>query len=129
MKNVTDSFVSLGYWPSARSFKFNTNILATTLINLSAVLRVLIFFGKGVCVSCLFQELVGSNQLYFFLFFFLITRKDGVHDLTNPSSETNTFDVISHSKISICLLWIWIPGIDKPFLHLINQEDMILHYS
>ena len=56
MKNVTDSFVSLGHWPSAGSFGFNTDILATNLINLSVVLGVLIFFGKGVCASCLFQE-------------------------------------------------------------------------
>nr|YP_010522638.1 ATPase I subunit [Isodon leucophyllus]YP_010524750.1 ATPase I subunit [Isodon weisiensis]UXP80111.1 ATPase I subunit [Isodon leucophyllus]UXP82839.1 ATPase I subunit [Isodon weisiensis] len=48
MKNVTDSFVSLGYWPSAGSFGFNTDILATNLINLSVVIGVLIFFGKGV---------------------------------------------------------------------------------
>nr|UYP38821.1 ATP synthase CF0 subunit I [Aletris obovata] len=48
MKSVTDSFVSLGHWPSAGSFGFNTDILATNLINLSVVLGVLIFFGKGV---------------------------------------------------------------------------------
>nr|YP_010725113.1 CF0 subunit I [Xeronema callistemon]AEX93701.1 ATP synthase CF0 B chain [Xeronema callistemon]WDW32326.1 CF0 subunit I [Xeronema callistemon] len=48
MKNVTNSFVSLGHWPSAESFGFNTDILATNLINLSVVLGVLIFFGKGV---------------------------------------------------------------------------------
>ncbi|XP_052621977.1 ATP synthase subunit b, chloroplastic-like [Lactuca sativa] len=48
MKNVTDSFVSLGHWPFAGSFGFNTDILATNLINLSVVLGVLIFFGKGV---------------------------------------------------------------------------------
>nr|ARD04294.1 ATP synthase CF0 subunit I [Potentilla tilingii] len=48
MKNVTDSFLSLGYWPSAGSFGFNTDIFATNLINLSVVLGVLIFFGKGV---------------------------------------------------------------------------------
>ena len=45
MKNVTDSFLSLGYWPSAG---FNTDIFATNLINLSVVLGVLIFFGRGV---------------------------------------------------------------------------------
>ena len=56
MKNVTDSFVSLGNWPSAGGFGFNTDILATNPINLSVVLGVLIFFGKGVCASCLFQE-------------------------------------------------------------------------
>nr|YP_009682091.1 ATP synthase CF0 subunit I [Physochlaina orientalis]QDQ38404.1 ATP synthase CF0 subunit I [Physochlaina orientalis]QJS33223.1 ATP synthase CF0 B subunit [Physochlaina physaloides] len=48
MKNVTDPFVSLGHWPSAGSFGFNTDILATNPINLSVVLGVLIFFGKGV---------------------------------------------------------------------------------
>nr|YP_009517793.1 ATP synthase CF0 subunit I [Pseudostellaria longipedicellata]AYD72875.1 ATP synthase CF0 subunit I [Pseudostellaria longipedicellata] len=48
MKNVTDSFVFLGHWPSAESFGVNTNILATNLINLSVVIGVLIFFGKGV---------------------------------------------------------------------------------
>nr|QPF96402.1 ATP synthase CF0 subunit I [Biancaea sappan] len=48
MKNITDSFLSLGYWPSAGSFGFNTDILATNPINLSVVLGVLIFFGKGV---------------------------------------------------------------------------------
>nr|YP_009973193.1 ATP synthase CF0 B subunit [Leucosceptrum canum]QNH92168.1 ATP synthase CF0 B subunit [Leucosceptrum canum] len=48
MKNVTDSFVSLGHWPSAGSFGFNTDILATNPINLSVVIGVLIFFGKGV---------------------------------------------------------------------------------
>nr|AHB24925.1 ATPase subunit I [Sedum alfredii] len=48
MKNVTDSVVYLGYWSSAGSFGFNTDILATNLINLSVVLGVLIFFGKGV---------------------------------------------------------------------------------
>jgi F-type H+-transporting ATPase subunit b len=56
MKNIIDSFVSLGHWSSAGSFGFNTDILATNPINLSVVLGVLIFFGKGVCASCLFQE-------------------------------------------------------------------------
>nr|YP_010419614.1 ATP synthase CF0 subunit I [Laportea mooreana]USG53314.1 ATP synthase CF0 subunit I [Laportea mooreana] len=44
----TDSFLSMGYWSSAGSFGFNTDIFATNLINLSVVLGVLIFFGKGV---------------------------------------------------------------------------------
>nr|YP_010845864.1 CF0 subunit I [Spathoglottis aurea]WES13693.1 CF0 subunit I [Spathoglottis aurea] len=48
MKNITDSFVSVRHWPSAGSFEFNTDILATNPINLSVVLGVLIFFGKGV---------------------------------------------------------------------------------
>nr|YP_010383506.1 ATP synthase CF0 B subunit [Cleidiocarpon cavaleriei]UEQ13083.1 ATP synthase CF0 B subunit [Cleidiocarpon cavaleriei] len=53
MKNVTDSFVSLGHWPSAGSFGLNTDILATNPINLSVVLGVLIFFGKGVLTDLL----------------------------------------------------------------------------
>nr|YP_009968474.1 CF0 subunit I [Galega officinalis]QMX77678.1 CF0 subunit I [Galega officinalis] len=48
MKNITDSFLCLSYWPSAGSFGFDTDILATNLINLSVVIGVLIFFGKGV---------------------------------------------------------------------------------
>nr|YP_009861360.1 ATP synthase CF0 B subunit [Zamioculcas zamiifolia]QIU83050.1 ATP synthase CF0 B subunit [Zamioculcas zamiifolia] len=48
MKSVTDSFISLGHWPSAGGFGFNTDILATNPINLSVVLGVLIYFGKGV---------------------------------------------------------------------------------
>nr|YP_001123359.1 ATP synthase CF0 B subunit [Capsella bursa-pastoris]YP_010895588.1 ATP synthase CF0 B subunit [Capsella orientalis]A4QKH8.1 RecName: Full=ATP synthase subunit b, chloroplastic; AltName: Full=ATP synthase F(0) sector subunit b; AltName: Full=ATPase subunit I [Capsella bursa-pastoris]AMC30724.1 ATP synthase CF0 B subunit [Capsella bursa-pastoris]QIZ11641.1 ATP synthase CF0 subunit I [Capsella bursa-pastoris]WJZ19579.1 ATP synthase CF0 B subunit [Capsella orientalis]WQM21854.1 ATP synthase CF len=48
MKNLTDSFVYLGHWPSAGSFGFNTDILATNPINLSVVFGVLVFFGKGV---------------------------------------------------------------------------------
>nr|YP_010175854.1 AtpF [Scleromitrion brachypodum]QSM34948.1 AtpF [Scleromitrion brachypodum] len=48
MKNVTDSLVFLSRWPSAGSFGFNIDILSTNIINLSVVLGVLIFFGKGV---------------------------------------------------------------------------------
>nr|YP_009769761.1 ATP synthase CF0 B subunit [Templetonia retusa]QIT00463.1 ATP synthase CF0 B subunit [Templetonia retusa] len=48
MKNITDSFLCWGYWPSAGSFGLNTDILATNPINLSVVLSVLVFFGKGV---------------------------------------------------------------------------------
>nr|YP_010830131.1 ATP synthase CF0 subunit I [Lappula spinocarpos]YP_010830216.1 ATP synthase CF0 subunit I [Lappula ramulosa]WFF49759.1 ATP synthase CF0 subunit I [Lappula spinocarpos]WFF49844.1 ATP synthase CF0 subunit I [Lappula spinocarpos]WFF49929.1 ATP synthase CF0 subunit I [Lappula ramulosa] len=53
MKNVTDSFVSLGHRPSAGSFGVNTDILATNPINLSVVIGVLIFFGKGVLTDLL----------------------------------------------------------------------------
>nr|YP_010017336.1 ATP synthase CF0 subunit I [Primula faberi]YP_010017763.1 ATP synthase CF0 subunit I [Primula virginis]QOJ46951.1 ATP synthase CF0 subunit I [Primula faberi]QOJ47378.1 ATP synthase CF0 subunit I [Primula virginis] len=62
MKNVTDSFVSLGYWPFAGSFGFNTDILATNPINLTVVLGVLIFFGKGVCASCLLSDLLDNRK-------------------------------------------------------------------
>nr|YP_010019720.1 ATP synthase CF0 subunit I [Primula merrilliana]YP_010019805.1 ATP synthase CF0 subunit I [Primula cicutariifolia]YP_010130068.1 ATP synthase CF0 subunit I [Primula jiugongshanensis]YP_010422258.1 ATP synthase CF0 subunit I [Primula wannanensis]WJJ44616.1 ATP synthase CF0 subunit I [Primula sp. WZ-2022a]QOJ50766.1 ATP synthase CF0 subunit I [Primula merrilliana]QOJ50851.1 ATP synthase CF0 subunit I [Primula merrilliana]QOJ50935.1 ATP synthase CF0 subunit I [Primula cicutariifolia]QOJ5101 len=62
MKNVTDPFVSLGYWPFAGSFGFNTDILATNPINLTVVLGVLIFFGKGVCASCLLSDLLDNRK-------------------------------------------------------------------
>nr|YP_001936503.1 ATP synthase CF0 B subunit [Fagopyrum esculentum subsp. ancestrale]B2XWN5.1 RecName: Full=ATP synthase subunit b, chloroplastic; AltName: Full=ATP synthase F(0) sector subunit b; AltName: Full=ATPase subunit I [Fagopyrum esculentum subsp. ancestrale]ABY79718.1 ATP synthase CF0 B subunit [Fagopyrum esculentum subsp. ancestrale]URP30577.1 ATP synthase CF0 subunit I [Fagopyrum esculentum subsp. ancestrale] len=58
MKNVTDSFVSLGHWRSAGSFGFNTDIFATNPINLSVVIGVLIFFGKGV-----FSDLLDNRKL------------------------------------------------------------------
>nr|YP_009340491.1 ATP synthase CF0 subunit I [Porterella carnosula]APQ40064.1 ATP synthase CF0 subunit I [Porterella carnosula] len=48
MKNVTDAFLSLGRGSFSGNFGFNTDILATNLINLSVVIGVLIFFGKGV---------------------------------------------------------------------------------
>nr|YP_010207562.1 ATP synthase CF0 subunit I [Quercus fleuryi]UBA14245.1 ATP synthase CF0 subunit I [Quercus fleuryi] len=56
MKNLTDSFLSLGLWSSAGSFGFNTDILATNPINLSVVLGLLIFFGKGVSLSDLLDN-------------------------------------------------------------------------
>lgn len=68
MKNVTDSFVFLGHWSLAGSFGLNTDILATNLINLIVVIGILIFFGKGVCASCLFRKKVGFIRLHFLLF-------------------------------------------------------------
>nr|QGQ56407.1 ATP synthase CF0 subunit I [Cheirostylis chinensis] len=61
MKNIIDSFVSMGHWPSVGSFEFNTDILATNPINLSVVLGVLIFFGKGVCASCVRKQRILST--------------------------------------------------------------------
>nr|YP_009648348.1 ATP synthase CF0 B subunit [Halenia coreana]QCE21185.1 ATP synthase CF0 B subunit [Halenia coreana] len=62
MKNITDSCLSWGCWPSAGSFGFNTDIFSTNLINLSVVLGVLIFFGKGVCASCLLSDLLDNRK-------------------------------------------------------------------
>nr|AHW52170.1 ATP synthase CF0 subunit I [Rhazya stricta] len=87
MKNLTDSFVSLGHWPSAGSFGFNTDILSTNLINLSVVLGVLIFFGKGVCAGCLFQEYAGSKQLYLFRSDLLDNRKQRILNTIRNSEE------------------------------------------
>ena len=54
MKNLIDFFVYLGYWLFVGSFGFNIDIFVINLINLRVVFGVLIFFGKGVCVRCLF---------------------------------------------------------------------------
>nr|QXM16678.1 ATP synthase CF0 subunit I [Libocedrus chevalieri] len=51
MKNVTDSFISL--ISSAEGFGLNTNILETNILNLSVVLGVLIYLGKGVLSNLL----------------------------------------------------------------------------
>lgn len=72
MKNITDSFLCLGYWPSAGSFGFNTDILATNLINLSVVLGVLVFFWKGsVCELFISKNRLDPTKLHFLV----ITKK------------------------------------------------------
>nr|BDH72690.1 ATP synthase CF0 subunit I [Ormosia sericeolucida] len=63
MKNITDSFLCLGYWPFAGSFGFNTDILATNPINLSVVLGVLVFFGKGVRKQRILKTIRNSEEL------------------------------------------------------------------
>jgi hypothetical protein len=39
------------FWSPAGSLGFNTNLLETNLINLTVVIGVLIYFGKGVCAN------------------------------------------------------------------------------
>nr|YP_001876578.1 ATP synthase CF0 B subunit [Welwitschia mirabilis]B2Y1W1.1 RecName: Full=ATP synthase subunit b, chloroplastic; AltName: Full=ATP synthase F(0) sector subunit b; AltName: Full=ATPase subunit I [Welwitschia mirabilis]ABY26791.1 ATP synthase CF0 subunit I [Welwitschia mirabilis]AMA21051.1 ATP synthase CF0 subunit I [Welwitschia mirabilis] len=53
MKEVINSLNYLSNWPSAGSFEFNTNILETNIINISVVLGVLVYFGKGVLSNLL----------------------------------------------------------------------------
>nr|YP_010188652.1 AtpF [Bryum argenteum]QZJ47455.1 AtpF [Bryum argenteum]WKV29131.1 AtpF [Bryum argenteum] len=48
MQNIINLIVFLGYWPIAGNFGLNTNLLETNLINLSVVLGLLVYFGKGV---------------------------------------------------------------------------------
>nr|YP_010587344.1 ATP synthase CF0 subunit I [Anomodon rugelii]WAB45862.1 ATP synthase CF0 subunit I [Anomodon rugelii] len=48
MQNIINLVISLGYWPIAGNFGLNTNLLETNLINLSVVLSLLVYFGKGV---------------------------------------------------------------------------------
>jgi len=51
MKNIINLVNSLSFWPLAGNFGLNTNLLETNLINLSVVLSLLVYFGKGVCAG------------------------------------------------------------------------------
>nr|YP_010587426.1 ATP synthase CF0 subunit I [Didymodon constrictus]WAB45944.1 ATP synthase CF0 subunit I [Didymodon constrictus] len=48
MQNIINLVISSSYWPIAGNFGLNTNLLETNLINLSVVLSLLVYFGKGV---------------------------------------------------------------------------------
>nr|YP_009682224.1 AtpF [Fissidens nobilis]QDQ38661.1 AtpF [Fissidens nobilis] len=48
MQNIINLIIFLGYSPVAGNFGLNTNLLETNLINLSVVLSLLVYFGKGV---------------------------------------------------------------------------------
>lgn len=48
MQNIINLVI---YWPIAGNFGLNTNLLETNLINLSVVLGLLIYSGKGVCAG------------------------------------------------------------------------------
>nr|YP_009629039.1 AtpF [Lewinskya incana]QBX99211.1 AtpF [Lewinskya incana] len=48
MQSMVNLVVYFSYWPIAGNFGLNTNLLETNLINLSVVLGLLIYFGKGV---------------------------------------------------------------------------------
>nr|QWW92932.1 ATP synthase CF0 subunit I [Delavayella serrata] len=47
MKNDIDFFTSPKFWTLANNFGLNTNLLETNLINLSVVIGLLVYFGKG----------------------------------------------------------------------------------
>jgi len=51
MQNIINLVLFSGYWPIAGNFSLNTNLLETNLINLSVVLSLLVYFGKGVCAG------------------------------------------------------------------------------
>nr|YP_009947361.1 ATP synthase CF0 B subunit [Lepidium apetalum]YP_010829451.1 ATP synthase CF0 B subunit [Lepidium ruderale]QOH91859.1 ATP synthase CF0 B subunit [Lepidium apetalum]QOJ51871.1 ATP synthase CF0 subunit I [Lepidium apetalum]WFF48150.1 ATP synthase CF0 B subunit [Lepidium ruderale]WFF48234.1 ATP synthase CF0 B subunit [Lepidium ruderale]WFF49506.1 ATP synthase CF0 B subunit [Lepidium apetalum] len=118
MKNLTDSFVYLGHWPSAGSFGFNTDILATNPINLSVVLGVLIFFGKGVLNDLLdnrkqriLNTIRNSDEL----------REGAIQQLENArarlrkvETEADKFRVNGYSEI------------EREKLNLINSTDKTL---
>lgn len=81
MKNVTDSFVSLVNWPSAGSFGFNTDILATNPINLSVVLGVLIFLERECVRVVYFKNVLDPTSCTLVLF--ITSKKKRVHDPAN----------------------------------------------
>jgi hypothetical protein len=51
MNNSTNLMTFWEYWSPAGGFGFNTNLLETNLINLTVVIGVLVYFGKGVCAN------------------------------------------------------------------------------
>nr|YP_009258433.1 CF0 subunit I of ATP synthase [Spirogyra maxima]ANI25253.1 CF0 subunit I of ATP synthase [Spirogyra maxima] len=53
MNNSIHLMTSLQYWSPAGGFGLNTNLLETNLINLTVVIGVLIYFGKGVLSTLL----------------------------------------------------------------------------
>nr|YP_010696125.1 CF0 subunit I [Pleurospermum foetens]YP_010961523.1 ATP synthase CF0 subunit I [Sinolimprichtia alpina]WCF68817.1 CF0 subunit I [Pleurospermum foetens]WNH39968.1 ATP synthase CF0 subunit I [Sinolimprichtia alpina]WNH40323.1 ATP synthase CF0 subunit I [Sinolimprichtia alpina] len=132
MKNVTDSFVSLGHWPSAGSFGFNTDILATNLINLSVVLGVLVFFGKGVLSDLLdnrkqriLNTIRNSEEL----------RGGAVEQLEKARTrlrkvemEANQFRVNGYSEVER-EKWNFINSISKTLKQLENYKNETIHFE
>jgi F-type H+-transporting ATPase subunit b len=51
MNNSINVMTSWEWWSPAGGFGVNTNLLETNLINLTVVIGVLIYFGKGVCAN------------------------------------------------------------------------------
>jgi F-type H+-transporting ATPase subunit b len=51
MNHSTHLITFWEFWSPAGSLGFNTNLLETNLINLTVVIGVLIYFGKGVCAN------------------------------------------------------------------------------
>jgi F-type H+-transporting ATPase subunit b len=51
MENTIDFVIPQKLWILANSFRLNTNLLETNLINLGVVLGLLVYFGKGVCAD------------------------------------------------------------------------------
>nr|WNH39515.1 ATP synthase CF0 subunit I [Sinolimprichtia sp. PC2021081901] len=132
MKNGTDSFVSLGHWPSAGSFGFNTDILATNLINLSVVLGVLVFFGKGVLSDLLdnrkqriLNTIRNSEEL----------RGGAVEQLEKARTrlrkvemEADQFRVNGYSEIER-EKWNFINSISKTLKQLENYKNETIHFE
>nr|QIQ27172.1 ATP synthase CF0 B subunit [Osmoxylon novoguineense] len=132
MKNVTDSFLSLGHWPSAGSFGFNTDILATNLINLSVVLGVLIFFGKGVLSDLLdnrkqriLNTIRNSEEL----------REGAIEQLEKARArlrkvemEADQFRVNGYSEIER-EKWNFINSTSKTLEQLENYKNETIHFE
>nr|YP_010330663.1 ATP synthase CF0 subunit I [Pilea dolichocarpa]UNY33802.1 ATP synthase CF0 subunit I [Pilea dolichocarpa] len=132
MKHVTNSFLSLGYWSSAGSFGFNTDIFATNPINLSVVLGVLIFFGKRVLNDLLdnrkqriWKTIRNSEEL----------RKRALEQLEKARSrlrkvemEADQFRVNGYSEIEIEKLNL-INSTSKTLEQLENYKNETIHFE
>nr|QGA84671.1 ATP synthase CF0 subunit I [Hymenostegia brachyura]QGA84672.1 ATP synthase CF0 subunit I [Hymenostegia felicis] len=132
MKNITDSFLSLDYWPYAGSFGFNTDILATNPINLSVVLGVLIFFGKGVLSDLLdnrkqriLKTIRNSEEL----------REGAIEQLEKARArlqkvemEADRFRVNGYSEIER-EKWNWINSISMTLEQLENYKNETIHFE
>nr|YP_010047800.1 ATP synthase CF0 subunit I [Pilea mollis]QPK42406.1 ATP synthase CF0 subunit I [Pilea mollis] len=132
MKDVTDSFLSFGYWSAAGSFGFNTDIFATNPINLSVVLGVLIFFGKRVLNDLLdnrkqriLKTIRNSEEL----------RTRALEQLEKARSrlrkvekEADHFRVNGYSEIEIEKLNL-INSTSKTLEHLENYKNETIHFE
>nr|QWY86592.1 ATP synthase CF0 subunit I [Prioria balsamifera] len=132
MKNITDSFLSLGYWTYAGSFGFNTDILATNPINLSVVLGVLIFFGKGVLSDLLdnrkqriLKTILNSEEL----------REGAIEQLEKARArlrkvemEADRFRVNGYSEIER-EKWNLINSISMTLEQLENYKNETIHFE
>nr|UVW79799.1 ATP synthase CF0 subunit I [Gymnocarpos przewalskii]UVW79880.1 ATP synthase CF0 subunit I [Gymnocarpos przewalskii]UVW79961.1 ATP synthase CF0 subunit I [Gymnocarpos przewalskii] len=132
MKNVTDSFVFLGHWPSAESFGVNTDILATNLINLSVVIGVLIFFGKGVLSDLLDnrkQRILNTIRNSEELRERAIERLEQARArLRKVETETNQFRVNGYSEIEREKMNL-INSTYKTLEQLENYKNQTIHFE
>nr|YP_010047542.1 ATP synthase CF0 subunit I [Pilea glauca (nom. nud.)]QPK42148.1 ATP synthase CF0 subunit I [Pilea glauca (nom. nud.)] len=132
MKDVTDSFLSFGYWSAAGSFGFNTDIFATNPINLSVVLGVLIFFGKRVLNDLLdnrkqriLKTIRNSEELHARA---LEQLEKARSRLRKVEKEADHFRVNGYSEIEIEKLNL-INSTSKTLEHLENYKNETIHFE
>nr|YP_010760309.1 ATP synthase CF0 subunit I [Cuscuta pacifica]WEY30304.1 ATP synthase CF0 subunit I [Cuscuta pacifica] len=103
MKNVTYYFISVASQSPAGSFGLNTTNLVTTLINISVVLYVLIFFGRGVLRDFLDNrknKIVNTMQISDELYSGAVEKLDEAQArLCKVEKEAKQFRVTGYSEI------------------------------